>query len=242
MIKNINGKKDYIVPGDKEETITFCVDNFVSLYNGAIATKDFFSVALSGGSTPKAIFQKLATPPYTSLIDWAKVLVFWSDERSVSPDNPDSNYKMALDNGLKELILPHNTFRMKAEKNIEENAKEYEKLIKDKLGANHFDLVMLGMGDDGHTASLFPGTKGLTVENRLVIANHIPQKSTTRMTLTFDCINQSQNINLYVLGANKKQMVKEVLLENKDYPSNHVGSHQHKALWILDKEAAALIH
>ena len=121
MIKNINGKKDYIVPGDKEETITYCVDNFVALYKKAVEKKGFFAVALSGGSTPKAIIQKLATTPYTKLIDWTKIYVFWSDERSVLPKDPDSNYKMALDSGLNDLIIPNNTFRMKAEENIEEN-------------------------------------------------------------------------------------------------------------------------
>lgn len=240
MIKNINGKK-YIVPGDKEATVSYCVENFVAHYKKAIEKNGKFSVALSGGSTPKAIFQTLATSPYTKLIDWSKVLIFWSDERSVSPENPDSNYKMALDNGLKDLLLEKNTFRMHAEENIQENAKEYEKIIKEKLGSNLFDLVMLGMGDDGHTASLFPGTEGLQVTGKLVIANYIPSKNTTRMTFTFDCINKSQNICLYVLGDNKKEMIKEVFLEKKDYPSAHVGTTQHNALWILDKEAAALI-
>lgn len=241
MIKSVNGKKEYIVPGNKNETITFCADYFVSLYKKAIEDKGMFSVALSGGSTPKAIFTMLSQAPYRKQIDWTKVLVFWSDERSVPPTDPESNYKMAMDAGLKDLVLPKNTFRMQAEKDIEDQAREYEKLIREKLKSSLFDLVMLGMGDDGHTASLFPGTKALDTKDRLVVANYIPEKSKWRMTFTFECINESQNICLYVLGKNKQQMVKKILLEDKDYPAAHVGTLHHKALWILDNEAAALI-
>jgi len=150
---------------------------------------------------------------------------------------------MAMDAGFSKIPIPKShIFRMKAEKDIEKEAKNYEKLIQEKLGSSLFDLVMLGMGDDGHTASLFPETKGLNVKDRLVIANYVPQKNTWRMSVTFEAINQSQNICLYVLGENKAKMVHEIFsLEQEKYPVQKVGSFSAPALWILDEKAASLL-
>ncbi len=234
-------RRDIAHPGEKEETLIFAVEHFINCGKEAIKTHGFFTVALSGGSTPRVIFEKLSSPSYSGELDWTKVLIFWSDERSAPPTDPESNFRMAMDAGLKTLsIPPDHIFRMEAEASIEENARAYEKKIKETLGPRPFDLVMLGMGEDGHTASLFPGTKALEEKNALVCANEIPQKKTWRMTLTYPCINQAKNIVLYVLGKSKADMVKQVFLEKHQppYPVSLIGVARNKALWILDSEAA----
>ena len=129
---------------------------------------------------------------------------YMSDERAVPPDHPDSNYRMAMEAGFNQFNIPEeHIYRMKAETDIETNAVEYEKLIESLLSKGIFDLVMLGMGEDGHTASLFPKTHGLHTNGRLVIANYVPTLNTWRMTLTFNCINQATHIVVYVIGKNK---------------------------------------
>jgi 6-phosphogluconolactonase len=132
---------------------------------------------------------------------------------------------------------------MKAEAEIESHALEYEQLIRSKLNDAQFDLILLGMGDDGHTASLFPKTHGLHAESRLVIANFVPKLNTWRMSFTFECINNAHNITITVLGKEKREVVKRVLSEPYTpdlLPSQAVGTPEHKALWILDNEAGDL--
>jgi 6-phosphogluconolactonase len=228
--------------GSPEQTLIFCADHFLQVYQESLAEHGSFSVALSGGSTPKALFSLLTKEPYTLKFDWSKVFLFWSDERSVAPDDPDSNYHMAMQAGFSGVPLPENHIhRMVAEENIEQNALKYEALIRDHLKGRGFDLIMLGMGEDGHTASLFPGTKGLKTTGRLVIANYVPQKNTWRMTLTFECINHARHIAIYVLGKSKQKMLKESLSRKGLYPIENIGTEQSKALWIVDDEASLLL-
>lgn len=233
-------RRDIAHPGNLEDSITFAVEHFINCAKEAIADHNFFSIALSGGSTPKAIFEKLSKEPYPSEIDWQKVVLFWSDERSVSPTNPDSNFKMAMTSGLKRLSIPSNhIFRMEAEANIEVSAEAYEKQIQKTLHGRPFDLIMLGMGEDGHTASLFPGTEALKETDKWVVANTVPQKNTMRMTLTYSCINAAQNIVIYVLGKSKEEMVSKVFLKSHSppFPVSLVGTKKSKALWVLDTDA-----
>ncbi len=236
-------RRDIAIPGDELETLTFSVEHFITAYKEAVKEKGSFTIALSGGSTPKAIFSMLTTSPYVSQIDWSKVHLFWSDERSVSPDDPESNFHMAMEAGFKSVgIPPAQIHRMKAELNIEQEAKLYEELLHRKLKNKGFDYLMLGMGEDGHTASLFPETKALEIQDQLVAANHVPQKDTWRMTLTYPCINSSKNIVLYVLGAKKQKLLEEIYSHKKPcYPVERVGTDLHKALWITDKDASKLL-
>ncbi|MES2121923.1 MAG: 6-phosphogluconolactonase [Chlamydiota bacterium] len=228
-----------VVPGDSQKTLQYCVEHFVRIAQESIQDHGAFYVALSGGSTPKAIFQHLCGPPYLEQIDWSKVHLFWSDERAVAPTDPDSNFHMAMEAGLKNMPIPQeHIHRMVAESHIEENALAYENTI---LKNRPFDLVMLGMGDDGHTASLFPHTEGLKVKDRLVIANYIPEKNTWRMTFTFPCINNASHIAVYILGAGKKQILKQVLAAADDpssYPVLQVGTPDRPSLWIADQAAS----
>jgi len=249
LIENVhprpwNEKWDLIIPGDQNTTITFCVEHFLAIGNNAIKKHGRFSVALSGGSTPQAIFEKLTHTPFKNNLDWSKVLLFWSDERSVPPDHRESNYRMAMDAGFKDLPIPSSQiFRMQAETDIENHALEYEYTLKTVLNNQPLDLCMLGMGEDGHTASLFPRTKGLNVKDRLVIANYLPEQNTWRMTLTYPCINSASHIAIYIIGASKKHMLAQVFQSKEKhlYPIQDIGTPEHKALWVIDEAAADLL-
>lgn len=247
QIKVFDKRRDIIIPGNAEQTVLFCAKQFLQIGREAIEKNGFFTAALSGGSTPNAIFKEISQPAYANALDWSKVLLFWSDERSVPPDHAESNYLHAMLSGIKSLpLLPENIFRMPAEKDIEENALAYEQLIREKIPSLQFDLIMLGMGEDGHTASLFPRTHGLQAKNRLVIANYVPQKHTWRMSMTYECIHMAKIICIYVIGANKASTVANVLLGSYDpdnLPIQKIGTPSHKAFWILDTAASEqLLH
>ncbi len=241
-IHSFDSRRDLALAGDYEETLTFCVEYWIHKAHQAIEKKGFFTVALSGGSTPKAILKKLIQPENVSRLDWNKIYFFFGDERCVPPDDNESNYKMLMDTALSFLKVPEeNIFRMVAEVDGEKNAEHYAILISEKVPEACFDLITLGMGDDGHTASLFPHTEALSVEDRWVTLNKVPQKETTRMTLTYPIINQAHNICLFVLGKNKQERVAAVLQGDDqplNYPSQKIGTERTKALWILDKDAA----
>jgi len=245
QIQAFDERRDIVIPGNKMQTINFCVQQFIDIAQHAIKDHGSFSVALSGGSTPKSIYEQLTTGENREKIDWKKVYLFWSDERAVPPDNIESNYRMAMEAGFSKVPIPaENVFRMVVENHIDEHAKEYEKLIKSKVHSGQFDLVMLGMGEDGHTASLFPKSHGLHTPDRYVVANYVQQMHVWRMTMTYECINAAKHISIYVLGKNKAEMVKRVLsgpFDPDELPIQNVGTPTHKALWILDSEAASQI-
>ncbi|MEM8727325.1 MAG: 6-phosphogluconolactonase [Chlamydiota bacterium] len=234
-------RRDVASPGDRKATVAFAVEHLINCGKEAIKSHRFFAVAVSGGSTPKVIFEKLSSTDNAGALDWSRVLLFWGDERAVPPTDPESNFRLAMDAGLKTLPIPQeHIFRMDTEGNIGANARSYEEKIKRALGPRPFDLIMLGMGSDGHTASLFPGTNALDEKTALVVANEVPQKKTRRMTLTYPCINRAKNIVLYVIGKSKASIVKKVFLEQPvpPYPVSLIGSPSNKALWVLDLEAA----
>ena len=233
-------RRDIAHPGNREETLIFSVTHFLNCAKEAFKLHGHFAVALSGGSTPLAIFQLLSRPPYSTEIDWTKVLLFWGDERQVKPTDPESNFRMAFEAGFKNLPIPtQHIFRMEAEKELETQAMRYEMKIKEVLALRPFDLIMLGMGTDGHTASIFPGTAAFKEDKRWVVANHVAQKKTWRMTLTYPIINRAKNAVFYVLGKDKQKSVHQIFCEKTDppLPASLVGTEKNKALWILDTEA-----
>ncbi len=239
----VDERRDLMIPGDSNTTRNFATEHFIICAQNAIKSHGSFIVALSGGSTPYAIYQALCQEKLAKEINWSKVHLFWGDERSVPPDHEESNFKMAMDAGLGSLPIPKKQIhRMIAESDIERHALEYEQEIHETVGKNRgFDLVMLGMGEDGHTASLFPHTQALSEQEKWVVANAVPQKNTKRMTITFPCINAATNIAVYVLGQSKKQMLTKILKnkeKNIDLPVTIAGTKDHKALWIADKDAA----
>lgn len=239
---NLSETKKLLIPGNFQETIAFAARHWIDTAKKSIEDHGSFCVALSGGSTPKAIFECLAAN-YQHENVWNKTYVFWGDERAVFPTDTESNYKAAMDSGLSKLpLLPSHIFRMEAEAHIQEHAKAYEDLIKKTVPQCCFDLIMLGMGEDGHTASLFPATDALSETKRLVVANHILAKNSWRMTFTFPLINKAHHIVFYVTGASKKEPLNAVFHDTKAlFPSSLVGTRKSPALWIVDHEAGELV-
>jgi 6-phosphogluconolactonase len=239
-------RREIAIPGDFQTTVLFAAEHFITTANNAIKHHNKFFVALTGGSSPKPIYALLASPTYRDKIPWEKVYLFWVDERSVPPDHEESNYRMAMEAGFKNLPVPKNQiFRMVAEENIELNARYYEERIKQVLEGTPFDLILLGMGTDGHTASLFPRSEGIYEERKWVIANFIPEKNTWRMTFTLPLINAANHIVFYVFGKDKADTLMHVLKEKRinssALPASRVGTKKHRALWIIDKDAATLL-
>lgn len=238
---SFDSRRNIIVITTKDEAVQFAANDWIAKAKEAIKERNAFYVALSGGSTPTAIFKLLASK-HSHDLDWSKVFFFWSDERSVPPDHKDSNYHSAMESGLKELPIPANhIFRMHAEESPD-SGHRYEKQIQATVPDAIFDLIMLGMGDDGHTASLFPHTLALKNDHDLVAMNEVPQKSTWRMTFTYKLIHKARNIIVYVLGSGKELMVEKIFTGPylpEEYPIQKVGTSSHKVLWILDAEAAA---
>lgn len=233
-------RKISILPS-KTSAITFAAEQWILFAKEAIAKKGSFSCALSGGSTPHGIYQILADYQKTDL-DWKKVFLFFSDERAVPHDHPDSNFRMAMEAGLSRLPIPKSQiFPMDGVGDLKANAFNYENLLKSHLKNHRFDLMMLGMGDDGHTASLFPNTDALHAQGRLVVSNFLPDKNVWRLTVTYECINASEKINVYILGKSKAPVLKKVLLGPlvpDILPVQKVGTESNTALFILDQESA----
>lgn len=240
-VTKLSATRELIVPGDYEATLHFAACHFLEMVNNSIENCGKFVVALSGGSTPNAIYSSLEK--LGSKTDWSKVHLFWGDERPVPPDHPDSNYSAAMNAGLKNLPIPDiQIHRMIAEKNIEKEATNYEAAIRRECRGNaSFDLVMLGVGEDGHIASLFPNTGGLQELSRWVIANEVPQKNTTRMTITYPCIRAAKAVVIYALGKSKQSIISQVLHSpsTSKWPASQVGTNSHPALWIVDTDAIA---
>ena len=189
-------------------------DTFVELSEKAIQKHDKFVVALSGGSSPKAIFSLLATPEYADKIIWNKIYFFGVDERWVSLEDEKSNFKMTLETLLNKVPVDENKVFPMYKEGIEpeDYAKEYEDQIRNVLGAEGiFDFILLGMGDDGHTASLFPGEKILQEKEKWVDAYYLKPQEMFRITLTEPIINKAENILIVTFGKSKKHALNEVL-------------------------------
>jgi 6-phosphogluconolactonase len=221
--------------------------HFIECANEAIAEHDRFSVALSGGSTPKALYKTLATVELVPRIDWEKVFVFWGDERCVAPNHEDSNYRMAFDLMLRHLPVPvKQIYRMEGELEPKEAAKAYEARLKKFFQQNipRFDLILLGLGDDGHTASLFPGTKALEETKKWVTANYVRKLSAWRLTLTAWTINQAANVTFLVSGESKAEALQRVLAGRYDpneIPAQLIRPERGQLRWLMDRAAATLL-
>jgi len=222
-------------------------DTIQDVANTAISQTRQFSIALSGGSTPKTLFDLLAAE-YKQKIDWANSHIFWSDERCVPPDDADSNYKVARETLLDHVPLPaSNVYRIKGELDPAEGAGQYEETLRtyfhDQLP--RFDIILLGMGDDGHTASLFPGTEALTEMERWVVPNHVATaKQTWRITFTVPVINNAANVMVLVAGSDKatrlKQVIQGAYMPN-ELPSQLIKPTDGILIWAVDHAAASLL-
>jgi 6-phosphogluconolactonase len=220
----------------------------VTLAADAIRARGHFSIGLSGGSTPRRLFELLATDDFAPRIDWANVHIFWGDERCVPPDHPDSNYQMAQVTLLAHVPLPEgNIHRMQGEIDPAQAAARYEADLRDFFGTERlprFDLLLQGMGDDGHTASLFPGTAALSERDRWVVANHVQKLDAWRITLTVPVINAAAHVVFLVSGSSKAETVRAVLQgphQPNTLPSQYIQPHDGQLLWMVDAAAAALL-
>lgn len=217
-----------------DEWLTLSAKCFVDIVKSCLSKNDFVNVAISGGSTPLKIFADLAEGNYMQGDDWKRVSFYWVDERTVSADHPDSNYGNAC-RILKN--LPSSFFLMyDHEKGVEDSVSEYNKLLErlpEKNGVPSFDLILLGMGNDGHTASLFPGTKGLDETRRWVIANEVPQLSTTRISLSFPVLHHAKELLILMNGQEKLDILKEVISGVTSYPISKALDGENEKTWIF---------
>ena len=224
-------------------------DLFVERARASIADHGAFTVALSGGSTPKRLFALLAADPYRSQLGWEKIQFFWGDERSVAPDHADSNYHMASEALLSRVPAPpEHVHRIEAEKpDPAAAAAEYAATIVSVFGGAElprFDLILLGMGPDGHTASLFPATTALHEHKALVVANRVEKFHTWRVTMTARLINNAASIAFLVEGEEKAEPLREVLFgpyQPELYPSQLIHPSNGDCHWFVDEPAARLI-
>ena len=223
---------------------------FASRALASVKTTGRFSVALSGGSTPKSFFS-LAAENDRDRLPWDRMFFFFGDERHVPPDHPESNYRMALEALLSKVPVPAaNIFRVPAENpDAQRAAAAYQQTLQDFFGLPtgkipRFDLILLGMGPDGHTASLFPGTAALQENHRLVVANWVEKFKTDRITLTLPVINQAAAVMFVVSGQDKAATLKKVLESTQPadlYPSKLIHPTNGELIWLVDQAAASAL-
>ena len=231
-----------------QELFAAAAEEVIHAAGEAVKARGKFTLALSGGSTPKALYNLLATNARTAL-PWERTYFFWGDERHVPPTDPDSNYRMVNEAMLSKVpVPPANVFRVEAENpDASAAAAAYEQTLRkffqlDPNGVPRFDLILLGMGPDGHTASLFPGTEGLKEKSRLVIANWVEKLKTHRLSFTLPVLNAAHTVAFLVSGTDKAPALKEVLEGNdpgEQYPAKLVQPKDGKLIWLLDRAAAS---
>ncbi len=243
-------KITYVVEPDPAALAYRAALHLVELIEESVAARGRARIAVSGGSTPKVTFALLADPqhPFVNRMPWEHLELFFVDERTVPPDHPDSNYHMTREALLDKVgMKPEQIHRMAGELEPEVAAAEYEFDLRrtfrlEGAEAPRFDIVTLGMGDDGHTASLFPHTNAIHEMGRLVVANQVPQKDTWRITLTWPVINHAREVFFLIAGDDKAEPLKEVFLGPKDVerlPSQLIWPASGILTLILDKAAAA---
>jgi 6-phosphogluconolactonase len=233
-----------------QELFSAAAEEIIRSANEAVKERGRFTIALSGGSTPKSLYNLLATNARTTL-PWDKMFFFWGDERHVAPTDPDSNFRMANEAMLSKVPVPAaNVLRFPTENpDAAAVADAYEKSIRRFFqlapdAVPRFDLILLGLGPDGHTASLFPGTAALQEKSRLVVANWVEKLKTSRLSLTLPVLNAARCVAFLVSGTDKAGVLRSVLEENvsgEQYPAKLVQPKDGKLIWMLDRAAASAL-
>lgn len=242
----------YQVEKNKEALSHAAAEWMTAAVEHAVAASGVARIAVSGGSTPRRAFELLAdhSQPFRQRMDWSRLQLFWVDERCVPPDDKDSNYRMTRETLLSKVPLPEaNIVRIEGELAPEEAAARYESAIRTKFrleGAEvpRFDLIVLGMGDDGHTASLFPHSAALDSMMHLAVANHVEAKNAWRVTLTWPVINHASKVFFLIQDASKAKVLHDVLLgpyQPEVWPSQLIRPQSGELFFLLDREAAALL-
>jgi 6-phosphogluconolactonase len=223
----------------------------MQLAHEAIAARGAFHVALSGGTTPRQLYERLAAPDYAFRLEWNRTFIYFGDERAVWPDDEQSNYRMAQEALLSRVsIPPAQVFRIQAERaDLKKVALDYSRMLAMTLplapnGIPQFDLLLLGMGDDGHVASLFPGTDALTEPRKLVVPVYVERLDSWRVSSTFNLINHARHVVLLACGKAKAAIVRRALRQApaaEPLPVQLVKPVSSTLEWRLDNEAAALV-
>ena len=231
-----------------QELFAAAAEEVVRTANEAVTQRGRFTIALAGGSTPKSLYNLLATNARTAL-PWDRMFFFWGDERHVPPTDPESNYRMVEEAMLSKIpVAAGNVFRIKAENpDAAAAAEDYEQTLRKFFALEsgqfpRFDLILLGMGPDGHTASLFPGTAALQEKSRLVVANWVEKMKTHRISLTLPVLNAARCVTFLVSGTDKATVLRTVLEENvppEQYPAKLVKPSDGKLIWLIDRAAAS---
>ncbi|MGD9076061.1 MAG: 6-phosphogluconolactonase [Desulfobacteraceae bacterium] len=237
-----------IVANSHSELAETAANIFRSTAKDCVMQKNLFTVAISGGSTPRSMHKLLAEEPFRSDIPWNKTHIFWVDERCVPVDDPASNFGLAKEDFLERISIPLEQIHpMPGEFAPEEGAKKYQEEMErvfqiQEEDSPSLDLIFLGMGNDGHTASLFPGAKPSRAPDRWVIAVKGGNPNVFRLTLTYGVLNRAKRIYFLVSGKEKAPIVRTVL-ENKEarLPAQKIRSVQGELTWLLDREAASLL-
>lgn len=220
-------------------------DTFRSLAGMAVSNRGRFAAALSGGSAPKGLYTLLAERPYSDQIEWERVHLFWADERCVPPEHVDSNFKLVHELLLSRVAIPDkNIHRIKGERGAERAAEDYEQYLRAFFGDEDFpalDLVILGVGEDGHTASLFPGSPQVMEHNRLAAPVFPGNQKKGRVTLTLPVLNHAKQVLFLVSGLSKQKIIRSILQDGNpdELPAGLVHLVTGSSSWYLDEDAAS---
>lgn len=237
-----------VVASDLDALSREAAELFIRLSQASIAAHGRFTAALSGGSTPRMFYTLLGADNYRRAVEWDKVHLFWADERIVPPDHPKSSFKLAFETFISSVSLSaENIHRIRGEKDAETAAREYVKDIRDLFGTEGmpaFDLVILGVGEDGHTASLFPGSSALAEGNRLAVPVHRDRPDHDRVTLTLPVLNNALHVLFLASGKNKAYVLHDILEKGNrnKYPAGLVKPVHGNLRWLIDTEAASKLH
>ncbi|MBA2340276.1 MAG: 6-phosphogluconolactonase [Pyrinomonadaceae bacterium] len=235
---------------DRDALSRAAAEEFISRATEAIAARNRFTVALAGGETPRTLYNLLASADKRDRVDWTRTHVFWGDERCVSPDDEESNYRMAQTALLSKVsIPPKNVHRIEAERE-DKAASDYEDELQKFFESNdgeapRFDLVLLGMGADGHTASLFPGSSAVEERRRLVVTTRSAASPTNRITLTLPVLNNALSCMFLVSGKEKAGVLQAIFAaeqaQETNFPAQLVNPNQGRLLWLVDEAAAGFL-
>ncbi len=225
---------------DLESVSRAAAQRFADASRKALQERARFSVALAGGATPRRTYELLAQPPHRTAVDWARVDVFWGDERCVPPTDPRSNERMAREALLDDVpVQPERIYPMRCEGDPAAAAARYEVLLQKYFGDRpRFDLVLLGLGEDGHTASLMPGTRASLENERWAMAAH--GRDVERLTLTRPVLSTARLVLFVVCGISKAQALRAALEGDRRTPASAIAPVGGEILWLVDRDAAAL--
>jgi len=238
------GKPRFVILPDLAAVAAEAADRFIESARAAIEARGVFRVALSGGTTPNAVYPLLRSEPRVSRVDWSRVEFFWGDERAVPPDDPESNFGTAYRMFVSQLphVRPEAIHRMQGEgPDLDASALAYETELRLAFGARgdrppEFDLIWLGLGPDGHTASIFAGSSAVRVKDRWVVANWVPSRQVWRLTITYPVIDAAREVVFLATGENKANALRHIRSGRSPLPAARV--HARRVVWLIDAAAA----